>query len=268
MARLSLLRVYDEAMRAFVRGRVRGVVVYPDTEGGKPYIKPVENFVTLGTAERPYGFDVPYITEPGTGKHIDTERMTSMLQTPRVTITRGNMFFDMARNNSRPVRNMQFWDPAKRYRVFAQAIKPWNIQYTIDIRAWLRNDAQALVEWWMFHSTPHVVFKIDFGYPWGEKGISLRVSEVLDLTNYEPGEDFRYIWYQIPLMMEAYTFEGFENPSDLPQHALDPEAPTSRRRTVQAVKVRVFECSAPTVPLIEEMIEVVPPAPKPEEDFC
>lgn len=269
MARLGFLRTYDEAMRTFVRNRVKGRVTYVDESDGSTYEKPVHDYVFLATPDRPYGFDAPFITDPKEGRKIDVERMTAMLQTPRVTITRGDMFEDVSRRNTRPVRIGPFWDKEQTSRVFIKHVNAWNIPYTIDVRAWLRNDAQAVIEWWMLNATlPHVVFKIDFGYPWNEKAISMKVSEIRDLSLYEPGEEFRFVHYQIPLMLEAWGFEGFQYPSDLPSHELDPEALTSRRRVVHAVNVRVFECGAPKTPILEVEVPVVPPADPPEEDFC
>jgi hypothetical protein len=226
----SILRIYDDSVFQFVKRHVKDAI-----EG-----KDLTDRVHMSTPDRPYGFEFPM---DGSG-NIDTKRADMMLQTPQITITRFDIQYDMSRNQTNPVRVGPYWDADQNYRIWSKYPVPWNLFYQVDIRARLRNDAQAVLNWWLYNPNPTRVLAVDFLYPWGKKGITLKFSQIVDQTIYETEEKLRYMQFVIPFTMEAYMFEAFDHPSDVPPWSNDnaQDAFTTRRRTAKVVKVNFWIC--------------------------
>jgi hypothetical protein len=232
MARKDILRIYDSAIFSFMKRKAEDSV--PGHTVG----------CHMATPDRPFGFEVA--TDPETGD-VDTDRVTSMLVTPQVTLTRVGINYDMRRNNTNVVRNLRTWDQQGKFSVMSEYPRPWNIEYQIDVYARLRNDAQNVLYYWLYHTQPMALLLLDFSYPWGKKKIYTTWSQIVDNSDVESGEKLRYYRYTIPFTVEAYMFEAFDGPSDIPHAWNDITAPTRRVRTVQKIRMEVREETSNTL---------------------
>jgi hypothetical protein len=244
MARLDILRVYDGAVHNFAKTQLGPMIPLFDTGDPNETDHDVSEQVHMATPDRPYGFDIP--TDPKTGD-VDTKRAEAMLTRPQVTITRQDLDYDMVRNNTNPVRRITYWDQDANFIVGSDHPRPWNIPYTIDIYARLRNDAQKILNYFLYAINPLLVLSIDFCYPWDKKTVSMLFSRIIDNTDYEPGEAARFYHYSVPFMLEAWMFGAFELPSDIRDGALYPGDHTRRTRTVKTIKVNFVDCYSCTV---------------------
>jgi hypothetical protein len=233
MAQLEILRLYDLGVHNFARTQLGPMIPKFDTGDENETDHDVSNSVHMATPDRPYGFDIP--TDPKTGD-VDTKRAEAMLTRPQVTVTRSDLDYAMDRNNTGTVRRIIPWDQDFNYVVQSDNPRPWNIPYTIDIYARLRNDAQKLLNYFLYAINPILVLKIDFCYPWGEKGVSMLFNRIVDNTDYEPGEAARFYHFSIPFMLEAWMFGAFEGPSDIPT-----SGHTRRIRTAKEVVVNFID---------------------------
>jgi len=262
--KLETLRIYDNALRDLWRKRVANKIENYD-----------DSRVRHSLADRPYGFKLKTDSDgPGlldADGNFDSRRMMQQVEKPRISVTRGGMNIAWNRNNQNPVRLGRFWNARKDYRVYSRAIRPQDISYTVDIFARVREDAQRCFEWLLFESGPNLVAPVYFHYPWEWVNITMRFGTVTDDTNYEPGEEKRFFQFSIPVVIEAYMFEAWENPGDLPLYAdgWNPDAITSLRRVVKRVEFDVRECGRPNDdPMLIVTLPVVPPDPPPPEEIC
>lgn len=233
MAQLEILRVYDSAVHAFAKAQLGPMIPSFDTGDPNETDHDVSNSVHMATHDRPYGFDIP--VDPKTGD-VDTKRAESMLTRPQIAITRHDLDFDETRNNTNPIRRIIPWDQDFNYVVKSEHPRPWRIPYTIDIYARLRNDAQKILNYFLYAVNPLLVLTVDFCYPWGKKGISMFFDKIVDNTDYEPGEGARFYQYSVPFMLEAWMFGAFQAPSDIPT-----TGHTRRVRTAKEVKVNFID---------------------------
>lgn len=224
MARKDILRIYDSALfnyvKYYVENSVPGHVVA----------------CHMATPDRPFGFEVP--TDPKTGD-VDTDRVTSMLITPQVTLTRQGISYDMQRNNTIRIRSVRYWDEEKNFFVQSEFPRPWTLTYMVDVYARLRNDAQAVLQHFLYYTQPLRLIKVDFHYPWGKRPIYMGWGQILDNSDVESGEKLRYYRYSIPINVEGYMFECFDYPSDIPHSKTDLEHFTSRVRTVKKLQMDI-----------------------------
>lgn len=229
MARKEILRIYDAAIFNYVKKHVESSVAGHEIG------------IHMATPDRPFGFELP--TDPETGD-IDTNRAASMLITPQVTLTRTGMSYDMGRNNTNRVGRIRYWDAEKNFVVQSEHPRPWNISYQVDVYARLRNDAQNVLQHFLYYTQPMRLIAIDFYYPWGNQAIYMGWNQVVDNSDIESGEKLRYYRYAIPVDVEAYMFECFDFPSDIPHNMVGGEPFTSRARTVKKVQLEIRESSS------------------------
>ncbi len=241
MAVHEILRIYDEAVAKYVERKVTNAVLV-DLE--VPSLGYKEVPVHIATPDRPYGFDFPVRASDGS---IDTQRSQNMLMTPQVTITRLGLTYDMQRNNTNPVRKGPFWDADKKFRIRSEYPKPWLIDYQIDVHARSRNDIQAAIQHWLYYISPTRVLRIDFLYPWDKVRLIMNFSQIVDNSDLETQEDLRFYRYTIPFNVEAYMFQVLDGPADVPAYSTNPDAFTSRWRTVHDYKIQVWEESSNTM---------------------
>lgn len=262
MARLSLIRILDKAVEAYVKLMINPVVL--DRGQFHDSIPGDEIPVNLATPDRPYGW-MPLIESGRDKGDIDIDRAVKMLATPRVSITRSDFEYDLYRSNNNPVtRGLGYFDPEMKLAVQSGPVRPWNIPYQINVHARLRRDAQNTVEPWLFQISPYMQIAIDFCWPWGVKPIALKFDRITDMTNLEPEEDTRIWHFVIPFTMLAWTFEGFESPGDLlsgPAHSI------SLKRTVHKILMRYIENSNCVVFAEGEWPLIPPPAPESSEEY-
>jgi hypothetical protein len=70
---------------------------------------------------------------------------------------------------------------------------------------------------------------VDFGYPWGIQNISTIFSDIIDNSELETEEHERWIRHTVRFTLQAYMFEVFDTPNDVPYD--------QRPRTVQDIEV-------------------------------
>lgn len=231
----EILRVYDSAVAEYVESKVKYSL--KNTPDGADKIVPVH----IATPDRPYGFDFP--SDPKSGS-IDTTRTENMLQTPQVSVTRLDMVYDMNRNQTNPVRKGPFWDDDKSFRIRSEYPRPWLLTYHIDVHARRRNDIQAAIQHWLYYINPTRVLTVDFKYPWGKVNLIMTFDRIIDNSDLETEEKLRYYRYTIPFTLEAYMFQVMDGPSDVPPFSTNPDAFTSRWRTVKEYRIQVTEESS------------------------
>lgn len=224
MARQDILKIYDKALFDWMKKRI---VVDGHTLG-----------YHIATPDRPFGFDLPTNPDDGT---IDTKRAVNMLLTPQVSLIRTGMDIDMSRNQTNKFHNIAWWDNDKKMSVSSKYPRPWNLNYQIDIIARLRNDIQNAVQWFLYYTDPVRLIKIDFQYPWSKRFVTLKFSRIEDNSDIESGEGLRYYRYTIPCVVEAFMFEAFDKPSDIPHGGINPDSFTTRNRVVHYNKVRFID---------------------------
>lgn len=245
MARQEILKIYDKALFNWMKKKI---VVSGHTLG-----------YHVATPDRPFGFDIPTNPDDGT---IDTKRAINMLMTPQVSLIRTTMDIDMSRNNTNIIRGVNWWDEEKKMSIRSKYPRPWNLNYQIDIVARLRNDIQNAIQWFLYYTDPVRLIKVDFQYPWGNRFITLKFSRIEDNSDIEAGEGLRYYRYTIPCVVEAFMFEAFERPSDIPHGGTNPDDFTTRNRVVHTNKIRLIETSS-NATLATYTIETPPPDYKP-----
>lgn len=224
MARKEILRIYDSAIFNYVKRHVEASV--PGHSVG----------MHMATPDRPFGFEIP--VDPQTGD-VDTNRVESMLVTPQVSLTRTGLTYDLQRNNTNRVRKIRYWDEEKNFVVQSEFPKPWNISYAVDVYARLRNDAQNVLQHFLYYTQPLRLIRIDFYYPWEKQKIYLSWNQIVDNSDIESGEKLRYYRYSIPILVEGYMFECFDYPSDIPHNRVGGEPFTSRARTVKKIEIDI-----------------------------
>lgn len=226
MARKDILRIYDSALFNYVKYYVENSV--------PGHVVPCH----MATPDRPFGFEIP--TDPKTGD-VDTDRVTSMLITPQVTLTRQGITYDMQRNNTNKIRSIRYWDEEKNFFVQSEFPRPWSLSYVVDVYARLRNDAQAVLQHFLYYTQPLRLITVDFYYPWSRRPIYMGWGQIIDNSDVESGEKLRYYRYSIPINVEGYMFECFDYPSDIPHNKTELEHFTSRVRTVKSVSFELKE---------------------------
>jgi hypothetical protein len=224
MARKEILRIYDASVFSYVKKHVESSV--PSHEVG----------VHMATPDRPFGFELP--VDPETGD-IDTNRAASMLITPQVSLTRTGLVYNMQRNNTNKFQKIRYWDAEKNFVVQSEYPRPWDISYLVDVYARLRNDAQNVLQHFLYYTQPLRLVSMDFYYPWGKQKIYLSWNQIIDNSDIESSEKLRYYRYSIPINVESYMFECFDFASDIPHARVGGEPFTSRARTVKSIEVGI-----------------------------
>ena len=224
MARLDLLRIYDEAILSFFRGNL----TMPG-EDLAPRIK-------FSSPERPFAFDLT----PDSEGHMDTARAMQTLTTPIISVTRLTMQYDLLRNNSVEWRNVMYWDDNKEIVVKSNAPRPWDIAYQLDVLGRYRTDCNQIIQWFMYNITPVKAMQVNFDWPWGVQWIDMMFSEIIDNSELETDERERWIRHTIPFTLQAWAFESFENLGDIPPESTNPNATTSLRRVAKETQITVY----------------------------
>ena len=224
MARKEILRIYDASVFSYVKKHVESSV--PSHEVG----------VHMATPDRPFGFELP--VDPETGD-IDTNRAASMLITPQVSLTRTGLVYNMQRNNTNKFQKIRYWDAEKNFVVQSEYPRPWDISYLVDVYARLRNDAQNVLQHFLYYTQPLRLVSMDFYYPWGKQKIYLSWNQIIDNSDIESSDKLRYYRYSIPINVEAYMFECFDFASDIPHVKVGGEPFTSRARTAKSIEVDI-----------------------------
>jgi hypothetical protein len=86
---------------------------------------------------------------------------------------------------------------------------------------------------------------VDFNYPWGTQYIDLMIDTIIDTSVIEAGDQERWIRHTIPMTLQAYMFESFDSPADIPTAAAG-NAFTKRVRTVKEFLVEVWDWQGKT----------------------
>jgi len=189
---------------------------------------------------------------------VDIERILHTLQTPVIGVTRMSMNYAMNRNagsfpGSVSSGFLPKWDAAGNFQLVGEAPRPWDIEYQIDIHARFRADANRALRFYMVWPDPVRRVPVNFGYPWGAQFIDFIMGHIEDTSALETDENERWIRHTIPFTVEAWLFESFDSPADVPDASVNPYANIRKVRTVKQIETRMYEAG-----LNDELVVEVP----------
>jgi|WetSurSiteA1Bulk_404760.scaffolds.fasta_scaffold00002_93 hypothetical protein len=232
MGSLDVLKKYDQAIVDFVKFTLlpkwTGLT---DSQGSDLSL---ENRVIFSSPERPYASggspqEIGELLSTGSAADIlaaavlaetkeDISRVIQTLATPVISVSRGSLGYAMYRNNTNVVRKVFPWDSRKKFTYRSIYPRPWDIPYQIDIHCRYRSDANACLHWYLVKPDPVLHISINFDYPWFEQKIGILFSKIIDNSLLQTGERERWIRHSIPITVQGWAFECFENDYDMPAY--------------------------------------------------